>query len=398
MFPQEAEIYEYLALMNTNIIQKLLNIINPTLNYGAGTIAEIPVIDKKNENDKIARLAKENVSLSRTDWDSYETSWDFARHPLCAGTHTRISSAYEAYKEEANARFDRLRANEEELNRIFIAIYGLEDELTPEVAERDVTVTRIYDTAEEIPSAMRGSSYAVTRADVVRSLLSYAVGCMFGRYSLDEEGLVYAGGDWDAARYQRFAPDADAIIPVCDDEYFIDDIAARFTAFVEAAYGADAIEENLRYVADVLGGKGAPRDAIRSYFLREFYADHVRRYRRRPIYWLFDSGERNGFKALVYLHRYSPELLAGLRTDYIHPQQSRYMAARADVERRIAEAAGAERVLLTKRRTQLRAQEEELTAYEARVHHLADRRIALDLDDGVRHNYALLQDVLAKVK
>ena len=398
MFPQEAEIYEYLALMNTNIIQKLLNIINPTLNYGAGTIAEIPVIDKKNENDKIARLAKENVSLSRADWDSYEISWDFARHPLCTGTHTRISSAYEAYKEEANARFDRLRANEEELNRIFIAIYGLEDELTPEVAERDVTVTRIYDTAEEIPSAMRGSSYAVTRADVVRSLLSYAVGCMFGRYSLDEEGLVYAGGEWDATRYKTFIPDADAIIPVCDDEYFIDDIAARFTAFVEAAYGAETLEENLRYVADALGGKGAPREAIRSYFLREFYADHVRRYRRRPIYWLFDSGERNGFKALVYLHRYSPELLAGLRTDYIHPQQSRYMAARADVERRIAEAAGAERVLLTKRRTRLRAQEEELTDYEARVHHLADRRIALDLDDGVRHNYALLQDVLAKVK
>ena len=397
-FEQDKDKYYVLALMNTKVVYEILKVLTPTVDFHEGPIGRTPVIYDEKKAANIIELVKENIALSRADWDSYEISWDFARHPLCTGTHTHISSAYEAYKEEANARFDRLRANEEELNRIFIAIYGLEDELTPEVAERDVTVTRIYDTAEEIPSAMRGSSYAVTRADVVRSLLSYAVGCMFGRYSLDEEGLVYAGGDWDAARYQRFAPDADAIIPVCDDEYFIDDIAARFTAFVEAAYGADAIEENLRYVADALGGKGAPRDAIRSYFLREFYADHVRRYRRRPIYWLFDSGERNGFKALVYLHRYTPDLLAGLRTDYIHPQQSRYMAARADVEGRIAEAAGAERVLLTKRRTQLRAQEEELTAYEARVHHLADRRIALDLDDGVRHNYALLQDVLAKVK
>ena len=387
-----------LGLLCSNVTFSYLAALNPTMSFTNNDIERIPYLFRDSVAEEVRHLVEENIALSRADWDSYETSWDFVRHPLCTGTHTHISSAYEAYKEEANARFDRLRANEEELNRIFIAIYGLEDELTPEVAERDVTVTRIYDTAEEIPSAMRGSSYAVTRADVVRSLLSYAVGCMFGRYSLDEEGLVYAGGEWDATRYKTFIPDADAIIPVCDDEYFIDDIAARFTAFVEAAYGAETLEENLRYVADALGGKGAPREAIRSYFLREFYADHVRRYRRRPIYWLFDSGERNGFKALVYLHRYSPELLAGLRTDYIHPQQSRYMAARADVERRIAEAAGAERVLLTKRRTRLRAQEEELTDYEARVHHLADRRIALDLDDGVRHNYALLQDVLAKVK
>ncbi|MBF1694882.1 hypothetical protein, partial [Selenomonas sp.] len=238
----------------------------------------------------------------------------------------------------------------------------------------------------------------LTRADAVRSLISYAVGCMFGRYSLDEEGIVYAGGEWDATRYKTFIPDADAIIPVCDDEYFIDDIAARFVLFVETVYGAETLEENLRFIADALGGQGSPRTVIRSYFLRDFYADHVRRYRKRPIYWLFDSGEKNGFKALVYLHRYTPDTLARMRTDYIHPQQSRYQAALADVERLLTEAQGAERVRLTKRRTALRAQEEELHAYEERVHHLADQMIALDLDDGVRHNYALLQDVLAKLK
>lgn len=417
MFPEESEIYKYLGLMNTNIIQKLLNIINPTLNYGAGTIAEIPILECDNSALSIVRLSKENIDLSRADWDSYETSWDFQSHPLAPTAYERreqfsyninadarrksvtlLSDRYERWAWDCNARFEQLRRNEEELNRIFIDIYGLADELTPAVAERDVTVTRVYDTAADVPAEMKGSSYVLTRADAVRSLISYAVGCMFGRYSLDEEGIVYAGGEWDATRYKTFIPDADAIIPVCDDEYFIDDIAARFVSFVETVYGADTLEENLRFIADALGGQGSPRTVIRSYFLRDFYADHVRRYRKRPIYWLFDSGEKNGFKALVYLHRYAPDTLARMRTDYIHPQQSRYQAALADVERLLTEAQGAERVRLTKRRTALRAQEEELHAYEERVHHLADQMIALDLDDGVRHNYALLQDVLAKLK
>ena len=280
---------------------------------------------------------------------------------------TLLSDRYERWAWDCNARFDQLRRNEEELNRIFIDIYGLADELTPAVAERDVTVTHVYGTAADVPAEMKGSSYVLTRADAVRSLISYAVGCMFGRYSLDEEGIVYAGGEWDATRYKTFIPDADAIIPVCDDEYFIDDIAARFVLFVETVYGAETLEENLRFIADALGGQGSPRTVIRSYFLRDFYADHVRRYRKRPIYWLFDSGEKNGFKALVYLHRYTPDTLARMRTDYIHPQQSRYQAALADVERLLTEAQGAERVRLTKRRTALRAQEEELHAYEERV-------------------------------
>ena len=404
-----------LGFLNSCVAQKYLTAINETMHYLVGDVSALPLIFRV--DGRISELVKENISISRTDWDSYETSWDFQSHPLAPTAYERreqfsyninadarrksvtlLSDRYERWAWDCNARFDQLRRNEEELNRIFIAIYGLEDELTPEVAERDVTVTRIYDTAVDVPAEMRGSSYVLTRADAVRSLISYAVGCMFGRYSLDEEGIVYAGGEWDATRYKTFIPDADAIIPVCDDEYFIDDIAARFVSFVETVYGADTLEENLRFIADALGGQGSPRTVIRSYFLRDFYADHVRRYRKRPIYWLFDSGEKNGFKALVYLHRYAPDTLARMRTDYIHPQQSRYQAALADVERLLTEAQGAERVRLTKRRTALRAQEEELHAYEERVHHLADQMIALDLDDGVRHNYALLQDVLAKLK
>ena len=415
IFP-EVDLNDYLlALFNTKYAEIVLKIINPTINYQPGNIGSVPYIYEEKYSNRISELVTANKAFSRTDWDSYETSWDFQSHPLAPTAYERreqfsyninadarrksvtlLSDRYERWAWDCNACFDQLKANEEELNRIFIDIYGLADELTPAVAERDVTVTRVYDTAADVPAEMKGSNYVLTRADAVRSLISYAVGCMFGRYSLDEEGIVYAGGEWDAPRYKTFIPDADAIIPVCDDEYFIDDIAARFVLFVETVYGAETLEENLRFIADALGGQGSPRTVIRSYFLRDFYADHVRRYRKRPIYWLFDSGEKNGFKALVYLHRYTPDTLARMRTDYIHPQQSRYQAALADVERLLTE--GAERVRLTKRRTALRAQEEELHAYEERVHHLADQMIALDLDDGVRHNYALLQDVLAKLK
>ena len=408
----------YLGFLNSAVAFFYLTALNPTMNFQKGNIGNLPVhrnIDGK--ESVVIKHVEACIFLSRADWDSYETSWDFQSHPLAPTAYERreqfsyninadarrksvtlLSDRYERWAWDCNARFDQLRRNEEELNRIFIDIYGLADELTPAVAERDVTVTRVYDTAADVPAEMKGSSYVLTRADAVRSLISYAVGCMFGRYSLDEEGIVYAGGEWDATCYKTFIPDADAIIPVCDDEYFIDDIAARFVSFVEMVYGAETLEENLRFIADTLGGQGSPRTVIRSYFLRDFYADHVRRYRKRPIYWLFDSGEKNGFKALVYLHRYAPDTLARMRTDYIHPQQSRYQAALADAERLLTEAQGAERVQLTKRRTALRAQEEELHAYEERVHHLADQMIALDLDDGVRHNYALLQDVLSKLK
>ena len=309
-----------------------------------------------------------------------------------------IADKYAAWKQECEQRFQQLKKNEEELNRIFIDIYGLQDELTPEVADKDITVHRVFDSKDDVPESMKGSNYVRTMRDEIVSLISYAVGCMFGRYSLDVEGLAYAGGEWDASKYKTIIPDSDNIIPICDDEYFDDDMTGRFVAFVHKVYGDDTLEENLKFVADALGGKGTPREVIRSYFLNDFYADHLKTYQKRPIYWLFDSGKKNGFKALCYMHRYQRDLLARLRTDYVHEQQERYRTQLTQLGDAIDHASASERVRLTKQQKKFQEQAAELQKYEEKVHHLADQNIEIDLDDGVKHNYELFADVLAKIK
>ena len=291
-----------------------------------------------------------------------------------------ISDKYKEWAMECDARFNQLKANEEELNRIFIEIYGLQDELTPEVEDKDVTVRRA-DLQREI-----------------KSLISYAIGCIFGRYSLDVEGLCYAGGAWDETKYQTIIPDRDNILPICDDEYFEDDIVGKFINFVEVVYGKETLEENLKFIASALGGKGTAREVIRSYFLNDFYADHLKIYQKRPIYWMFDSGKKNGFKALVYMHRYQPDLLARMRTDYVHEQQERYRTQITAVEDSLAIASASERVKLTKQLEKLRAQSLEIGTFEEKIHHLADMMISIDLDDGVKVNYAKFEDILAKIK
>lgn len=411
MFPDDKCKY-ILGLLNTKISSTILRIINPTLNYGAGSLAVIPVINSKEYNTNIETLVSNNISNSRTDWDSFETSWDFARHPLACDVHT-VQQAYAEWSQKCEDRFNQLKANEEELNRIFIDIYGLQGELTPEVEDKDVTVRKANLQRE------------------IKSLISYAVGCMFGRYSLDKDGLVYAGGefsdqwlvvnpdrsqkvdahkslcylrdiaqDMDATDLMRshFGVDADNIMPVTDDEYFEDDIVSRFVKFVEVAYGKDSLEENLSFIANALGGKGSSREVIRKYFLNEFFEDHAKIYQKRPIYWLFDSGKKNGFKCLIYMHRYQPDTIARIRTDYVHEQQSRYRTAIADLEQRMNGASTGERVKLNKRLAKLQDQATELRLYEEKIHHLADQMIAIDLDDGVKVNYAKFQDVLARVK
>ena len=309
-----------------------------------------------------------------------------------------ISEKYAAWQAECEQRFQQLKKNEEELNRIFIDIYGLQDELTPEVADKDITVHRVFDSKDDVPESMKGSNYVRTMRDEIVSLISYAVGCMFGRYSLDVEGLAYAGGEWDDSKYKTIIPDSDNIIPICDDEYFDDDMTGRFVAFVRKAYGDDTLEENLKFVADALGGKGTPREVIRSYFLNDFYADHLKTYQKHPIYWLFDSGKKNGFKALCYMHRYQRDLLARLRTDYVHEQQERYRTQLTQLGDAIDHASASERVRLTKQQKKFQEQAAELQKYEEKVHHLADQNIEIDLDDGVKHNYELFADVLAKIK
>lgn len=395
LFLNNADDYEMmLAFLNSKLPIILLPMINSTYNYQPGTIALLPFV----KAEKTKSLVHQNITLSKSDWDSFETSWDFTRHPLMRGAAS-VSAAYAAWKQECAERFNTLKANEEELNRIFIDIYGLADELTPEVEEKDVTVRRFFDSKEEIPESMKGSSYALTKQDAVKSLISYAVGCMFGRYSLDKPGLIYAGGIWDENNYRVFPADKDAIIPICDEEYFDDDIVGRFLEFIKIAYGEETFEANLQFIAEALGGNGSAREVIRAYFLNGFYKDHCKTYQKRPIYWLFDSGKKNGFKCLVYLHRYAKDTVARIRTDYLHEQQSRYRTSISDLQNRINNAPSTGvRVKLQKQLSKFESQSEEARLYEEKIHHLADKMVEIDLDDGVKHNYEIFKDVLAKVK
>lgn len=372
-----SNIPEILAILNTNVAKYYFWVFNPSINLQVKDVKNFPII--LSHDEKVVKMAEVNLEYCKQDWDSVETSWDFRHHPLIRKVST-IAEAFERWQAECDDRFNRLKSNEEELNRIFIDIYGLQEELTPEVEGRDVTV-RKADLGRDI-----------------RSFISYAVGCMFGRYSLDVDGLAYAGGEWDASKYVSFAADKDNIIPICDDEYFEDDIVGLFVKFVKTVYGADTLDENLKFIADALGGKGQPKDVIRNYFMNDFYKDHCKMYQKRPIYWLFDSGKKNGFKALIYMHRYQPDTIARIRTDYVHEQQARYRTAIADLEQRIADASIRERVKLDKQLKTLNDQAAEIHTYEEKIHHLADQMISIDLDDGVKKNYAIFQDVLAKIK
>ena len=391
--------YRLMGFLNSIVSKVYLEMLAPTIGFEMGYVSKLPV-KKYDEENNINIMVKENIENSKMDWDAFETSWDFQSHPLAPtayerreqlsyGIHsaerkksiTLLADRYTYWEQDCNDRFSTLKKNEEELNRIFIDIYGLADELTPEVEDKDVTVRRA-----DLPRD-------------IRSLISYAVGCMFGRYSLDTPGLAYAGGAWDDSKYATFLPDEDAIIPICDDEYFDDDIVGRFVEFIATVFGKETLEENLQFIADALGGRGSSREVIRSYFLTGFYADHVKTYQKRPIYWLFDSGKKNGFKCLVYMHRYCPDTIARIRTDYVHEQQSRYRTAIESLEQARDNAATAgDKVKTGKKLAAVEAQAKELLEYEEKIHHLADQMIAIDLDDGVKHNYAIFQDVLAKIK
>ena len=400
-FPEPKNLPYLIGYMNSPVFQILLDISCTGLHYQNGILATLPAADNVDEKtfEQATSIAKENIAIAKSDWDSFETSWDFMRHPLLAANTARLADAYSSWQATCEERFTHLRANEEDLNRLFIDIYGLADELTPDVAEKNVTVARIYDSTDDIPESMKGNGYVLTKEDVAKSLLSYAVGCMFGRYSLDEEGLVYAGGEWDASRYHKYQPDHDDIIPICDDDYFEDDIVGRFCQWMQAAFGAEHLEENLKWVADALGGSGSPREIIRKYFLSGFFADHCKRYQKRPIYWLFDAGGKNSFKALMYVHRYDRDTVARLRTGYVYKQQEFFKTKVNLLEQRVDKAAStSERNKAKKELKRISTQLDEIHAYEEKVHHLADRRIEIDLDDGVKHNYALFQDILATIK
>lgn len=361
---------------------------------------------KEGDSNLLQKNVDVAVRVAKEDWDSFEESIGFQRHPLCEGNS--MASAFYKWNKACNERFNITKIAEEAMNQHFIDIYRLQDELTPEVEDKDVTV-RKADLGRDI-----------------RSFISYAVGCMFGRYSLYKDGLIFAGEPYSLEAWvnkindqpgtisheelvraycnegvivnEMFFPDEDNIIPICDDEYFEDDIVGLFVKFVKTVYGADTLDENMKFIADALGGKGQPKEVIRNYFMNGFYTDHCKTYHKRPIYWLFDSGKKNGFKCLIYMHRYQPDTIARVRTDYVHEQQARYRTAIADLETRIVNASTSERVKLNKQLKTLNDQATEIHEYEEKIHHLADQMISIDLDDGVKVNYAKFQDVLAKIK
>ncbi len=317
-----------------------------------------------------------------------------------------ISDKYEQWKEECEQRFLKLKENEEELNRIFIDIYGLNDELTPDVADKDITVHRVYDSKDDVPESMKGSNYVRTLHDEIVSLVSYAVGCMFGRYSLDVDGLAYAGGEWDESKYKTFIPDADNCIPITDEEYFEDDIVGLFCAWLKKVYGEDTLEENLDFIANALGNKGkTSREVIRNYFLTDFIKDHIKTYQKRPIYWLFDSGKQNGFKALVYMHRWNADTIGNVRVEYLHRIQCVYEKEITRMQEIIDNSHDNKEISnATKRKEKLQKQIKETKDYDAKIAHLALSRIDIDLDDGVKVNYEKVQtadgkkmQILAKI-
>lgn len=425
--PQNA--YYLLSVLNGKIGQYVLDISNATINYQPGDIAGIPIIFEK--VDQVESNAQLNIQISKTDWDSFETSWDFKKHPLASYSTNKTSTAFELWAKECAERFNQLKENEEELNRIFIDIYGLQGELTPEVEDKDVTVRK-----------------ADLQRDI-KSLISYAVGCMFGRYSLEREGIVYAGGnfddvywkykgqaaldkngepieggyagislanyhypkfhdteDWETATELSFEPDADNCIPITDEEYFEDDIVGLFCAWLKKVYGEDTLEENLDFIANALGNKGkTSREVIRNYFLTDFIKDHIKNYQKRPIYWLFDSGKQNGFKALIYMHRWNADTIGNVRVEYLHRIQRVYEKEITRMQEIIDNSYDNKEISnATKRKEKLQKQIKETKDYDAKIAHLALSRIDIDLDDGVKVNYEKVQtadgkkmQILAKI-
>ena len=381
---KDVDVRYFIGLCNSKVAMEFLSFLAPTMDYNAGAVGKLPVHIDDEKKSEIISLVDECISISREDWDAFEISWDYKKSPLIRNTGL-ISEAYRQWSEECDRRFSKLKENEEHLNDIFIHMYGFESIVDSSVKEENVTV-RKADLKREI-----------------KGLISYAVGCMFGRYSLDEDGLIYAGGEWNPDRYKSYMVDQDNIIPICDDEYFNDDIVERFVDFIRTAYGDETLDENLRYIAKGLGGSENPKQVIRKYFNDSFYRDHCDMYQvpgsgKRPIYWLFDSGRKNGFKCLIYMHRYKADIIARIRTDYVHEQQSRYRTAISDLEQRNSGVTSSERVTINKRLQALQDQAAEIREYEEKIHHLADQMISIDLDDGFKENYSRFQDVLAKVK
>lgn len=370
-----------LAFLNSSVGEKYLSYFAGAKDKKPGHIIALPYRYSEKYYDSIVELARCCIEIEKEEWDSHEISWNFEENILVKNnTDGSISTAVTNSIDHWKSRFEEIKTSEEKINSMFIEVFNVGSEICSEISEMDITIN--------IPN----------KNDLVQEFISYAVGCMFGRYSLDNVGLICAGGKWNELQYNKFEPDRDAIIPICDDEYFADDIVSRFVTFTEVVFGKECLEDNLQFISSVLKGKGTSREIIRNYFLNDFYAYHTKMYRKAPIYWLVESGKKNGFKCLIYMHRYQPDTIARIRTDYVHEQQARYRTAIEEMTNRLEGVSGSEKVKLTKKLNMLKAQNDEIHVFEEKIHHLADQMISIDLDDGVKKNYEIFKDVLAKIK
>ncbi|MGM0882441.1 MAG: BREX-1 system adenine-specific DNA-methyltransferase PglX [Bacillota bacterium] len=389
-FKNEDDAYYFLGLLNTKVISHFLSLINPTMTYQVVDISSLPIIVDDRTKALTIGLVKECIALAKQEFNEFEVSWDFRIHPLVHfANQSSLNVSYNAWELSKRTAFYRLKECEEQLNRMFITLYGLDGEIMPDIEENDITFRR-NDLQRDI-----------------RSFVSYAVGCIFGRYSLDKEGLAYAGGEWDDCNYTTFTPHKDNVIPITDEEYFEDDLLGLFCVFLKKSFGTDTLEENLNFIANALGNKGnSSRDVIRNYFMKDFFNDHCKIYQKRPIYWLFDSGKADGFKALVYIHRYNADSIGNLRIDYLHRLQRVYDSEIARMQETIDNSNNPREVAAAnKRKEKLTKQLKETKEYDEKIAHLALARISIDLDDGVKVNYDKIQtgtdgkklDVLAKI-
>ena len=366
-----------LGFLNSKVSGYILNVISPTLHYETGIVALLPVISNEEYIEKIFKIVNENVEICKENWDSFETSWNFKVHPFLKFNENIIENAYNKWNSQTKETSFKLKNNEIELNKAYIDIYNITRDLSPDIDDESITLNQ-----------------SNLKKDI-KSFISYSVGCMLGRYNLDEEGLIFAGGTLDRSKYSKFIPDDDNIIPILDKEYFEDDIVDGFVEFVKKSLSENTLEENLDFIAKALKNKGnTSREVIRNYFLTDFYNDHLKTYKKRPIYWLFDSGKENGFKALIYMHRYESDTVARIRTDYLHKTQKVLETAITSNERIIENTTNvSEKSKAVKAKNVFVIQLEETRRYDEALAHVANQKIAIDLDDGVKVNYAKFQGV-----
>lgn len=375
------DLYKIMGLLNSELVNYFMSILNPTLNVNVTDMVKIPYLES--ENKSINDLVIKCIELSKKDWNKRETSYEFEKPYFIDNFSKSLKEAINKYIGESKENAENLRKYEEDINKYFIELYGLNDEVNYRIQDKYISCS-VDDEKKSI-----------------KSLISYTVGCMFGRYSLDEDGLIYAGGDFDINRYKRYKPDIDNIIPITDESYFGDDIVVRFKDFIRTVYGRETFNENLDFIAEALGKKGTEtsEDTIRRYFNNDFYADHIKMYQKKPIYWLFDSGKKNGFKALVYMHRYNENTVPKVRLDYLHRIQTTYEKLLTDINYKLTtELSMNEKKEVQKRQTDLNAKLQEIKEYDEKIAHIANQRISIDLDDGVTINYAKFADILAKIK